>query len=102
MLSQMLGGPESFQLVRDRARALLAAQPGVVFPLKPGALALLALLRARGVPCAVASSTGADEVRRRLAAVGVLDYFQALSEAAEAKPARLASRTACGDLCFRR
>jgi HAD superfamily hydrolase (TIGR01509 family) len=50
-----------------------------VFPLKPGALQLLALLRQRGVPCAVASSTYVEEVRRRLAQVGVLDFFQALA-----------------------
>ncbi len=89
MLSQLLGGPGSFQLVRDRARATLAAQPGVVFPLKPGALQVLEMLRARGVPCAVASSTGVDEVRRRLAKVGVLDYFQALAggdEVSHSKP----------------
>jgi len=89
MLSQLLGGPGSFQRVRDRARARLAAQQGVVFPLKPGALRLLELLRARGVPCAVASSTHVDEVRRRLAKVGVLDYFQALAggdEVSRSKP----------------
>jgi len=89
LLSQLLGGAGSFQRVRDRARASLAAQPGIVFPLKPGALQLLVLLQARGVPCAVASSTAVDEVRRRLASVGVLDYFQALAggdEVSRSKP----------------
>jgi len=89
MLSQLLGSPGSFELVRDRARTWLAAQPGVVFPLKAGALPLLELLRARGVPCAVASSTRIGEVRRRLARVGVLDYFQALAggdEVSRSKP----------------
>src|ERR1700687_3178712 len=62
-LAKLLGGLEGFHLVRDRARAYLAAQPGVVFPLKPGALELLVLLRQRGVPCAVASSTSVGEVR---------------------------------------
>ena len=88
-LSKLLGGAAGFQLVRDRARAKLAAQSGVVFPLKPGALRLLGLLRARGVPCAVASSTFVDEVRCRLAKVGVLDYFQALAggdEVSRSKP----------------
>ncbi len=78
-LTALLGGHEGFQLVRARARASLAAQPGVVFPLKPGALELLVLLRQRRVPCAVASSTQADEVRRRLASVGALDFFQAVA-----------------------
>ena len=88
-LSKLLGGPGSCQRVRDRARAKLAVHPGVVFPLKPGALRLLGLLRARGVPCAVASSTFIDEVRCRLAKVGVLDYFQALAggdEVSRSKP----------------
>lgn len=88
-LSSLLGGHGSFQSVRDRARAMLASHPGVVFPLKPGALQLLALLRQRGVPCAVASSTSVDEVRRRLAMVGVLDFFQAVAggdEVSRSKP----------------
>jgi HAD superfamily hydrolase (TIGR01509 family) len=89
ILSRLLGGAGGYQRVRDRARTLLAALPGVVFPLKPGALQLLELLRARGVPCAVASSTCVDEVRRRLAKVGVLDYFQAVAggdEVSRSKP----------------
>jgi HAD superfamily hydrolase (TIGR01509 family) len=88
-LSSLLGGRGSFQLVGERARAKLAARPGVVFPLKPGALQLLALLRQRGVPCAVASSTHVGEVRCRLAKVGVLDYFQVVTggdEVSRSKP----------------
>jgi HAD superfamily hydrolase (TIGR01509 family) len=78
-LSTLLGGQRSFQLVLDRARAKLGAAAGVVFPLKPGALALLQQLRQRGVPCAVASSTHVQEARRRLAQVGVLEFFQAVA-----------------------
>ena len=88
-LSALLGGEASFQLVLERVRARLSAPSGVVFPLKPGARALLQQLRARGVPCAVASSTYAHEVRRRLAQVGVLDLFQAIAggdEVARSKP----------------
>lgn len=88
-LSTLLGGEASFRPVLERARARLSAASGVVFPLKPGAMALLRLLRARGVPCAVASSTYLHEVRRRLAQVGVLDFFQAIAggdEVARSKP----------------
>ena len=88
-LSTLLGGEGSFQLVRDRVRSKLGARAGVVFPLKPGALALLQQLRARAVPCAVASSTSVPEVRRRLAQVGVLELFQAVAggdEVARSKP----------------
>ena len=88
-LSTLLGGPGSFQRVLDRARAKLSALAGVAFPLKPGALALLQELRARGVPCAVASSTRVHEVRRRLAQVGVLELLHASAggdEVARSKP----------------
>ena len=88
-LTKLLGSRGSFQLVRDRARAKLTVGSGVVFPLKPGVLDLLAMLHQRGVPCAVASSTYVDEVRRRLAKVGVLDFFQAVAggdEVSRSKP----------------
>ena len=88
-LSTLLGGEGSFQLVRDRVRAKLGACAAVVFPLKPGARSLLQQLRARAVPCAVASSTSVTEVRRRLAQVGVLELFQAVAggdEVARSKP----------------
>jgi HAD superfamily hydrolase (TIGR01509 family) len=78
-LSQLLGGHEAFQRVRERVRARLNAQSGVVFPLKPGALPLLRQLRQQQIPCAVASSTFVGEVRRRLARTGVLEYFQAVA-----------------------
>src|SRR6202167_2247068 len=88
-LTELLGSRGNFQLVRDRARAKLTVGSGVVFPLKPGVLDLLAMLHQRGVPCAVASSTYVDEVRRRLAKVGVLDFFQAVAggdEGSRSKP----------------
>ena len=88
-LTELLGSRGNFQLVRDRARARLAAASGIVFPLKPGARALLTALRQRGVACAVASSSYVEEVRRRLAQVGVLDFFQAVAggdEVTRSKP----------------
>ncbi len=88
-LSTLLGGDDGFQRVRDRVRARLNGPAAVVFPLKPGALSLLQQLRARGVPCAVASSTNVHEVRRRLAQVDVLELFQAIAggdEVARSKP----------------
>jgi len=45
------------------------------FELKPGALSLLQALKARGVPCALASSTRHAEVLRRLSAAGVIEFF---------------------------
>src|SRR5579862_5942491 len=78
-LTRLLGGRQAFETVRELARAKLESQPGVVFPLKPGAHGILLLLRARAVPCAVASSTRVSEVRRRLQKVDILEYFRALA-----------------------
>ncbi|MGH8231101.1 MAG: HAD family hydrolase, partial [Steroidobacteraceae bacterium] len=88
-LSQLLGGHDALQRVRQRVRARLDAHCGVVFPLKSGVLPLLRLLRSQHVPCAVASSTFVAEVRNRLLRAGVLDYFQAVAggdEVARTKP----------------
>jgi HAD superfamily hydrolase (TIGR01509 family) len=88
-LTQLLGGATAFETVRDQAREQLNALPGIVFPLKPGAMQILRLLRERGIPCAVASSTRVSEVRRRLDKVGVLGYFRAVAggdEVRDSKP----------------
>ena len=47
-------------------------------PLKPGAKALLDALRARDIPCAIASSSGPETVQLYLEKAGVLDAFSAL------------------------
>jgi len=88
-LTQLLGGRHVFETVRDRARAKLDAQTGVVFPLKPGAHRILLRLRARAIPCAVASSTRVSEVRRRLEKVDILEFFRAVAggdEVPDSKP----------------
>ncbi|MET0340764.1 MAG: HAD family phosphatase [Polyangiales bacterium] len=73
--------PEGYPFDKARARVqeLLAAhRDGCGFALKPGVLPLLGALKARGVPCAVASSTRRAEVERRLAKCDLTSYFQAL------------------------
>jgi beta-phosphoglucomutase-like phosphatase (HAD superfamily) len=88
-LSEMLGGGHAFETLRARAHAKLLVRSGIVFPLKPGARQLLIELKQRRVPCAVASSTRVREVRRRLAKVEVLDFFQAVAggdEVRDSKP----------------
>jgi HAD superfamily hydrolase (TIGR01509 family) len=88
-LTQLLGGAAAFETVRKRARDALNGLPGIVFPLKPGAMQILRWLRERGVPCAVASSTRVSEVRRRLEKVGVLGFFRAVAggdEVPDSKP----------------
>src|ERR1700689_3456415 len=88
-LTQLLGSPQAFEAVRNRARDKLSARAGIVFPLKPGATQILMLLKQRGIPCAVASSTRISEVRSRLEKVGVLEFFQAVAggdEVPDSKP----------------
>ena len=78
-LTQLLGSARGFEAVRDRALAHLNSQPGIVFPLKPGALQLLVMLKQRAIPCAVASSSSASEIWRRLTIVGVFEFFRAVA-----------------------
>ncbi|HEY3400930.1 MAG TPA: HAD family phosphatase [Geothrix sp.] len=80
ILMSRLGGQSAFHQVSERVSELLEmAPPDMRFPLKPGVLDLLSSLRTRGVPCAVASSSNLSDIRERLAAVGVLECFQALA-----------------------
>ncbi len=75
-LMTALLGPEVFEQAAAQVRDLaLTANPAELFPTKPGAREILDRLRELGVPCAVASSTASGEVRRRLAAVELLDFF---------------------------
>ena len=79
-LTGLLGGPEVFADVGAAVdKRFGAATDEPAFPLKRGARELLALLREAEIPCAVASSTCAADVRRRLAEVGVLGHFAALA-----------------------
>jgi HAD superfamily hydrolase (TIGR01509 family) len=60
------------------------------YPLKPGAFELLSLLRERGIPCAVASSTNRHEVQRRLQKTGLARFFGIIAggdEVLKGKPA---------------
>lgn len=78
ILTTLLGGDDAFLAVQARAAALLQGEGGGVhFPPKPGAIELLAALHERDVPCAVASSSTAEEIHERLTAAGVMPYVQA-------------------------
>ncbi len=80
ILIELLGSEAAMRATAARARALLPhAGGGPVFPLKTGALPLLQALHAAGIPCAVASSSGVDEIRHRLGHVDVLKYFRCIA-----------------------
>jgi beta-phosphoglucomutase-like phosphatase (HAD superfamily) len=87
---EMFGGDATYQRLRERVDVLIGRdRVRPVFPLKEGVVELLDALRARRVPCAVASSSGAHEIRHRLEAVGVLSHFAAVAggnEVAQGKP----------------
>jgi HAD superfamily hydrolase (TIGR01509 family) len=76
MLIALLGRDVFEQASAQVRTTVLSSDPATLFPLKPGARELLTCLRDRGIRCAAASSTASGEVRRRLAAVGLLDFFE--------------------------
>jgi HAD superfamily hydrolase (TIGR01509 family) len=80
ILEAMLGGRGAFDAVRAEVVQRFR-DPGrrLAFPLKHGVPEMLAAVQGAGVASAVASSTAAKEVRRRLAAVGLLDHFAAVA-----------------------
>ncbi len=78
-LTQLLGSARNFKAVQRLVSKQWGAESEIVFPLKPGASELLDLLMNMRVPCAIASSTRSSEIRRRLAAVGVLHRFSAIA-----------------------
>lgn len=90
VLTELVGGADAFRETSQRVRQRLGAPvPQPMFPLKPGARALLAELARAGVPCAVASSSGTAEIRSRLGRVDVLACFAAIAggdEVARGKP----------------
>lgn len=81
ILQAHLGGVAPFEQAMVAVRAALEEGEGkeLLFPLKPGAAALLAHLQAAGIPCAVASSSRTDKIAQRLARVGVLPHFAAVA-----------------------
>ena len=66
---------EAYAQVQARLAEQFGDKP---FDVKPGARRLLQSLQDAGIPCAVASSTAHDEVRRRLERAGLSSFFAAI------------------------
>lgn len=80
LLAGLVGGDAALKRVGEHAHHLMRGdREHPVFPAKAGAHALIAALRARGVPMGVASSTRRNEVLRRLSAVGLHDPFHSIT-----------------------
>ncbi|AWH20198.1 HAD family phosphatase [Stenotrophomonas sp. ZAC14D2_NAIMI4_6] len=62
----------------DTCHALYDARTQHGLPLRLGIMELLELLKAHAVPCAVATSTRQPRANRKLAAAGLLPYFDAV------------------------
>lgn len=90
ILVELMGGRERFDAARLQVDRLLSAPvDGPRFPMRAGAREVVAALRQAKVPCGVASSSAAAEIRHRLSDVGVVDWFHSLSggdEVARGKP----------------
>lgn len=90
ILGGIFCGEFSFEEARRSVDTLLSeGEAGRGYGVKPGAVALLSDLRARAIPCCVASSTRRSEVRRRLDRSELLAFFSSISggdEVARGKP----------------
>lgn len=82
IMIEQLNGVENFNRVMQGLDALLA-QRNHVFPLKPGALALLKHYHGNQIVSSVASSSPMHHITHRLNHVGVLDYFSHLTNGQE-------------------
>ena len=77
------------RLFQDFKDAMCALALEGKIPLKKGAKELLAALKEKGIPCAVASSSGPSTIRTYLASAGIIACFSALVSGAglPSKPA---------------
>lgn len=82
IMTQQLGSEENFQHVMQCINASMD-NDGNAFPLKTGALSLLQYYKANKISCGVASSSPISHIKERLTAVGVLDYFSAITSGHE-------------------
>ncbi|PNY75745.1 HAD family phosphatase [Stenotrophomonas pavanii] len=76
--------------VAARCHDLYEARTQIGLPLRPGILELLELLKAHAIPRAVATTTRQPRAGRKLAAAGLLPYFDAVitsGDVARPKPA---------------
>ncbi|MFN7222133.1 MAG: HAD family hydrolase [Burkholderiales bacterium] len=80
VLVEAFGGQEDFASAQTNVQRILDVRfSSAGFAAKAGAKELLSALTARGVPCAVASSSSRLEIENRLKAAGVMQHFSAIA-----------------------
>lgn len=82
IMTEQLGSEANFQQVMHYINSS-HDEDGEPFPLKSGARALLEYYQANRVVCGVASSSPLSHIQERLNAVGVLDFFTAITSGHE-------------------
>lgn len=90
LLQRHVDGAERIDALFARCHQLYEERTQAGLPLRPGIIELLDLLQAHGVPRAVATSTRQPRANRKLAASGLLSYFDAVvtsSDVQHPKPA---------------
>lgn len=92
VLASMLGGIEAYRHAIEHVRARLQLERSdgsPLFPIKAGAAEFLQALRARGIRCAVASSSTRRQIQACLGSLDLLHHFSAFAggdEVPRAKP----------------
>lgn len=90
LLQQRIDDASRVEALCARSHALYEARTQQGLPLRPGILELLELLQKHAIPRAVATSTRQPRANRKLAAAGLLPFFDAVvtsSDVAHPKPA---------------
>ncbi|WP_374625938.1 HAD family hydrolase [Devosia sp.] len=78
LLVEAYGVAFPYQIFDEQCRTLMRERMSEVVPVKPGVHELLAELRARHIPTAVATSSRAPHALGHLGAAGLLSMFQAI------------------------
>jgi len=92
VLASFLGGIDAYRHAIEHVRSQLQLERSdgmPLFPIKAGAAEFLEALQARGIRCAVASSSNRRQIQACLGSLDLLHHFSALAggdEVARAKP----------------
>ena len=78
ILVEAFGASFSYTLFEEQCRALMHARMEAAVPVKAGAAELLAELKVRRIPMALATSSRAVHALKQLGAAGLLEHFAAV------------------------